>query len=120
MRATVSGPCALQRGCLHVVKRYWVSWGGSTLGGTGGVVGTGCTMEERVAVHIVGVVEVALGSVAAAAPPVLVAAARVVDDADSDVHIAEAVGKAFPVAGLAGGASARRAAAHDLAAVVRT
>ena len=87
---------------------------------------TGCTIEgrtvrpERVAVHIVGVVEVALGSVAAAAPPVLVAAARVVDDADSDVHIAEAVGKAFPVAGLAGGASARRAAARDVAAVVRT
>ena len=32
-----------------------------------------------------GVVEVALGSVAAAAPRVLVAAAQVVDDADSDV-----------------------------------
>ena len=34
--------------------------------------------------------------------------------------IAGAVGKAVPVVGLAGGASARRAAARDLAAVVRT
>ena len=72
------------------------------------------------AVHIVGVVEVALGSVAAAAPRVLVAAARVVDDADFDVHIAGAVGKAVLVAGLAGGASHCWAAAHDVAAVVRT
>ena len=63
---------------------------------------------ERVAAHIVGVVEVAVGSVVAAAPRVLV------------VHIAGAVGKAVPVVGLAGGASARRAAARDLAAVVRT
>ena len=59
---------------------------GSTLGGTGGVVGTGCTIEivrpERVAAHVGGVVEVALGFVAAAAPRVLVAAAHVVDDAD--------------------------------------
>ena len=52
-----------------------------------------------------------------AAPLVLVAAAQVVDDADSDVHIAGAVGKAaaVPVVGLAGGAAAR-----DVAAVVRT
>ena len=71
---------------------------------------------ERVATHIVGAVEVALGSVAAAALRVLVAAAQVVDDADSDVHIAGAFGKAVPVVGLAGGASARRAAARDLAA----
>ena len=75
---------------------------------------------ERMAAHVVGVVEVALGSVAAAAPRVLVAAARVVDDADSDVRIAGAVGKAALVVGLAGGASARWAAAHDVAAVVRT
>ena len=42
------------------------------------------------AAYIVGVVEVALGSVAAAAPRVLVDAAQVVDDADSDVsgHVA--------------------------------
>ena len=75
---------------------------------------------ERMAAHIVGVVEVAFGSVAAAAPRVLVAAARVVDDADSDVHIAGAIGKAVLVVGLAGGASARWAAAHDVAAVVQT
>ena len=75
---------------------------------------------KRVAAHMFGVVEVAHGSVAAAAARVFVAAAQVVDDADSDVNIAGAVRKAFPVAGLAGGASARRAAARDLAAVVRT
>ena len=67
-----------------------------------------------------GVVEVALGSVAAAAPKVLVASAQIADDADSDVHIAGAVRKAVPVVGFAGGASARRAAAQDVAAVVRT
>ena len=75
---------------------------------------------ERVTTYIVGVAGVARGSVAAAAPRVLVAAARVVDDADSDVHIAGAIGKAVLVVGLAGGASARWAAAHDVAAVVQT
>ena len=43
-----------------------------------------------------------------------------VDDADSDVHIGGAGGKAVPVVGLAGGASALRAAAHDVGAVGRT
>ena len=107
-----------------MVKRHPSNLGGSTLVDTGQV--GGCTMEdrtvrpERVAAHIVGFAEVALGSVAAAAPRVLVAAAQVVDDADSDVHIAGAVGKGVPAVGLAGGASARRAAAHDVAAVGRT
>ena len=119
-----------------MVKRHWVTWGGggggggggdSKLGGTGGVVGTGCTMEnravglERMATYIVGVAGVVLGSVAAAAPRVpVVAAAQAVADADSDVRIGGAVGKAVPVVGLAVGASAGRAAAHDVAAVVRT
>ena len=109
-----------------MVKRHWVTWGVVHWGITGGGVGTGCAMKdrtvrlERVAAHIVGVVEVALGSVAAAAPRVLVAAAQVVSDADSDVHIAGAVGKAVPVVGLARGISAHRAAARDVAAVVRT
>ena len=78
------------------------------------VVGTGCTIENRavglemVAAYIVSVAGVALGSVAAAAPRVpVVAAAQAVDDADSDVHIGGAVGKAVPAVGLAGGASAR-------------
>ena len=44
----------------------------------------------------------------------------IADDADSDVHITGAVRKAVPVVGFAGGASARRAAAQDVAAVVRT
>ena len=117
-----------------MVKRHWGNLGGggggggdSTLGGTGGVVGTGCTMEnravglERMATYIEGVVEVALGSVAAAAPQVpVVAAAQAVDDADSDVYIGGAVGKAVPAVGLAVGASAGRAADHDVAAVGRT
>ena len=48
-----------------MVKRHWVTWGvvhwGGGGGGTGGVVGTGCTMQdravglERVAAYIVGV-----------------------------------------------------------------
>ena len=64
---------------------------------------------ERVAAHIVGVAGAALGSVAAAAPQVpVVAAAQAVADVDSDVHIGGAVGKAVPVVGLAGDASARR------------
>ena len=76
---------------------------------------------ERVAAYIVGVAAVGLGTVAAAAARVLVvAAAWVVDDADPDVHIAGAVGKAVLVAGLAGGASHCWAAAHDVAAVGRT
>ena len=45
---------------------------------------------------------------------------QAVDDADSDVHIGGTVGKAVPVVGLAGGASALWAAAHDVAAVGRT
>ena len=112
-----------------MVKRHWVTWGvvhWGRGGGRGGVVGTGCTMEDRavgpegVAAYIVGVDGVALGSVAATAPQVpVVAADQAVDDADSDVYIAGVVGKAVPVAGLAGGTSACRAAAHDVAAVVR-
>ena len=89
---------------------------------------TGCTIEgrtvrpERVAAYIVGVAAVGIGTVAAAAARVLVvAAAWVVDDADPDVHIAGAVGKAVLVTGFVGdGTSARRAAAHDVAAVGRT
>ena len=59
---------------------------------------TGCTIEgrtvrpERVAVYIVGVAAVGLGTVvaaaAAAARVLAVGAAQVVDDADPDVHIA--------------------------------
>ena len=112
-----------------MVKRHWVTWGGggSTLGGTGVVVGTGCTMQdravglERVPGYIMGVAGVALGSVAAAAPRLpVVAAAQAVDVAGSDVPMSGAVGKAVPVVGLAGGASGRRAAAHVEAAVGRT
>ena len=77
--------------------------------------------HERVAAYIVGVAGVALGSVAAAAPRVpVVAAVQAVDDVYSDVRIGGAVGKAVPVIGLAGGASGRRAAVHDVAAVGRT
>ena len=71
---------------------------------------------ERVTTYIVGVAGVARGSVAAAAPRVPVAAAdQAVDDADSDIHIAGAFGKAVPVVGVAGDASA-----CDVAAVART
>ena len=81
---------------------------------------------ERVAAHIVVVVGVALGSVAVAAPRVVVVvAAQAVEGVQRQgelsqnprnmVHIAGALGKAVPVVGLAGGASARRAAAHDVA-----
>ena len=65
--------------------------------------------HQLIIIIIVGVAGVALGSVAAAAPQVpVVAAAQAVADADSDVHIGGAVGKAVPVVGLAGGASGRR------------
>ena len=73
----------------------------------------GCTIEdrtvehERVAAYIVGVAGVALGSMAAAAPRVLVAAVQAVDDADFNVHIAGAAGTTVLVAGFAGSASAR-------------
>ena len=71
---------------------------------------------ERVTTYIVGVAGVARGSVAADAPRVPVAAAdQAVDDSYSDIHIAGAFGKAVPVVGVAGDASAR-----DVAAVART
>ena len=77
---------------------------------------------EKVAAYIVGVAAVGLGTVAAAAAAaarvLAVAAAQVVDDVDPDVHIAGAVGKAVTVIGfVSAGTSARRAAAHDVAAV---
>ena len=47
MRATVQGPCAFQRNEVAWGQETLGNLWGSTLGGTGGVFGTGCTMEKR-------------------------------------------------------------------------